>query len=165
LSAAQAAPADRLQRRLVETVAAADEVWSYNERLLVRGAPRESPFQLRRARVDGAQRRFAVAAAKLEREAAAWADGCDTDTVGAQCKLAVARMQRWFLEHPVPERFPLHGGIEALDTTVDLLENALANLQRRSGASREESPFRRAPRQDVTRLDPPVSSRHGRVGL
>ena len=159
----QELPASKhLERHIEDAVLHADVAWSYYDRLFLRGAPGESPFQLRRARVDAAQRCFAVAAARLEQEAAAWLDRCASDrSVDDQSKLAVGRMQQWLHEHPVSARFPVGTEAGSVNATVDVLENALANLRQRRVQGSGVDPFRRGSEgQDVTNSGSPMPSRH-----
>ena len=164
-SGVQALPASKLlERRIERAVACADVAWSYYDRLFLCGAEGESPFQFRSSRVDAAQRRFAVAAARLEREAAGWLSVSDSDlSIDDQSKLAIRRMQQWLSEHPVPARFPVGDEAGSMNVTIDMLENALANLRQRRMQGASADPFRQDSArvgQDVTsqRLD--VSRRH-----
>gem|GEM_PF-2458411 len=161
-------PAARaLESSIDDAVRCADVAWSYYDRLFLAGSPGESPFQLRRGRVDTAQRRFAEATARLEAAAADWLAVCEHDSaVGAQSKIAVQRMQAWLAEHPVPDRFPVGEGAGSVRTAVDVLENALANLRQRRVDGARTDPFRHvagagASRQDVTRTALRVPARHG----
>lgn len=153
-----------LERRVEGAVRSADFAWSYHQRLFLQGAPRESPFQLRRARVDGAQRRFAQAAERLELQTVAWLTRAETDpTIDDQSKLAVARMHDWLVEHPVSKRFPV-GNDQPVLATIDVFENVLANLRQRRTRGSGADPFRHgadtAARQDVTSGGKPVPPRH-----
>lgn len=153
-----------LERRIEEAVRSADFACSYHQRLFLRGASGESPFQLRRARVDSAQRRFAQASALLEAEAVAWLSSAKSDpAIDEQSCLAVARMHRWLDEHPVSKRFPV-GDEQSVLATVDVFENVLANLRQRRMRSAGEDPFRHAvdatARQDVTPGSELVPPRH-----
>ncbi len=158
-------PASRLlERRIEEAVRSADFACSYHDRLFLRGAPGESPFQLRRARVDAAQRRFAIASERLESQAAAWLSAADSDAaIDEQAKLAVARMHSWLGEHPTSKRFPV-GDAQALAASVDVFENVLANLRQRRIRGSRTDPFRNAmdaaARQDVTAASELVPPRH-----
>ena len=158
-------PASKLlERRIERAVAHADVAWSYYDRLFLSGAAGESPFQFRRSRVDAAQRRFAAAAARLEREAASWLSISEFDpAIDDQSKLAVRRMQQWLDEHPVPARFPVGAEAGSVNATLDVLENALANLRQRRMQGASADPFRRVSErvgQDVTRHRLGVSRRH-----
>lgn len=153
-----------LERRIEDAVRSADFAWSYHQRLFLRGASGESPFQLRRARVDGAQRRFAQAAECLDLQAVAWLTLAESDpAIDEQSKLAVARMHGWLGEHPVSKRFPV-GDDQVVVATVDVLENALANLRQRRMRGSGTDPFRQgvdaAAGQDVTLGRKPVPLRH-----
>ncbi len=149
-----------LERDIEATVLAADIAWSFHERLFVQGSPGESPFQLRRGRVDRAQRRFAEAAQRLQARAQSWlsehADGVDD-----QSRLAVGRMIDRLQSHPVSPRFPVREGAGTLEATVDVLENVLANLRQRRAQGVAADPFRRvSARQDVIDRADPLPSRH-----
>lgn len=153
-----------LERRIEDAVRCADFACAYHQRLFLRGADGESPFQLRRARVDAAQRRFAQASERLEHEAAAWLSSAESDpAIDEQAKLAVARMHGWLGEHPVSGRFPI-GNDQPIAATVDVFENVLANLRQRRGRGLGADPFRHAvdgaARQDVTSMSEPVPPRH-----
>ena len=166
-SASKVPSVKALERRIEEAVGSADFACAYHHRLFERGASRESPFQLRRARVDAAQRRFAQASTRLEAEAEAWLGVAELDaSVDEQSRLAVGRMCRWLAEHPVSKRFPV-GDDQAVIATVDVLENALANLRQRRMQGWAEDPFRgvvdAAARQDVTPASAPVTPRHAGV--
>ncbi|MEM6293566.1 MAG: hypothetical protein AAGA54_19995 [Myxococcota bacterium] len=141
-----------LERDIERTVRAADVAWSYYDRLFTRGPTGESPFQVRRARLDAAQRRFRAAAAVMHRSAAAWLANVEHDeSVDVQSKVAVRRVSEWFDARLVPTRWPDRDGIDLVEGTVDVLENALANLRRRRAGSVEPHPYRRSfQRQDVT---------------
>lgn len=145
----------RLIARLEAAVSAADQTWAYYERLFLRGASGESPFQLRRARVDRAQRRFADATARVEREAAAWLESRGSN--GGQAEVAVRRVQQWLSAHPIEPRFSADD--LSLDAAIDTLENALANLHHDHETSAHDHPFRGSSRQDVIGEQPAVSSR------
>ena len=153
-----------LERSIEDAVRSADFACCYHHRLFVRGASGESPFQLRRARVDAAQRRFARASEHLRQGAAAWLSSAESDPeIDEQARLAVARMHGWLEEHPVSERFPV-GDDQALTATVDVFENALANLRQRRGRGLGADPFRHVvdgvARQDVTPNSELVPPRH-----
>jgi hypothetical protein len=150
-----------LERDIESVVRTADFAWSYYDRLFLCGAPGESPFQLRRARVDAAQRRFSAAARRLERAASSWLALAESEpSVDAQSRLAVTRMQSWLRDQPVPTRFPVGESADSLHATVDVLENALANLRQRRGRDLGADPFRHGEaRQDVIDRAPPVPPR------
>lgn len=150
-----------LERDIEAVVRSADFAWSYYDRLFLCGPPGESPFQLRRARVDAAQRRFAAASRRLERAAASWLALAESEPdLDAQAKLAVGRMHAWLAEQPIPSRFPAGDEVSSLHATVDVLENALANLRQRRARDPAADPFRTdAPRQDVIAGGPFVSAR------
>lgn len=155
-----------LERRIEDAVRSADFACSYHQRLFVQGAPRESPFQLRRARVDAAQRRFAQASERVELQTAAWLSSAEFDpTIDEQSKLAVARMHDWLAEHPVSKRFPV-GEDQAVLATIDVFENVLANLRQRRVRGSGADPFRHGAdvhsvaRQDVISGSKAVTARH-----
>lgn len=157
-----------LERDIEAVVRSADFAWSYYDRLFLCGAPGESPFQLRRARIDAAQRRFASASRRLERAAASWLAIAESESgVDEQAKLAVGRMHAWLTEQPTPTRFPVGSSADSVHATVDVLENALANLRQRRGGDLGADPFRGSvggpgggsARQDVIDPRPVVSPR------
>ncbi len=153
-----------LERCIEDAVRSADFACAYHQRLFLRGASGESPFQLRRARVDAAQRRFAQASLRLEEQAGQWLSSAESDpSIDAQAKLAVARMHDWLGEHPVSKRFPV-GDDQPVTASVDVFENALANLRQRRGRGSGADPFRHAvgaaARQDVTPTSERVPPRH-----
>lgn len=153
-----------LERGIEHAIRAADFACAYHERLFVAGAARESPFQLRRARVDAAHRRFAQAAERVEDLGSAWLSSAQPDpTTDEQSKLAVTRMLQWLLEHPVAEAFPV-GDEQPVAATVGVFENVLANLRQRRMPVSGEDPFRHrldsSPRQDVTAGPGLVPPRH-----
>lgn len=160
-----ASTAEVLERRIEDAVRCADVALAYYERLFPQGAPRESPFQLRRARVDAAQRRFAAAATGLQGAVSDWLEDLEVRQPDDQSCLAVGRVQAWLLDHPVPTRFPVGPDAGTAEATVDVLENALANLRRRRVAAPGAGPFRglghcAALGQDVTTPSVTVPLRH-----
>ncbi|MBV1860850.1 MAG: hypothetical protein KUG77_20715 [Nannocystaceae bacterium] len=151
-----------LERHIEDAVRCADFAWSYHRRLFQRGAG-ESPFQLRRTRVDAAQRRFARASERLERQATAWLASAESETgPDEQSRLAVVRMHTLLCEHPASKRYPV-GDDHMVAATVDVLENALANLRQRRTRGVAD-PFRGVADgvagQDVTPRSTDVPQRH-----
>lgn len=156
-----------LEAGIEGAIRAADFACAYHQRLFSSDAARESPFQLRRARVDAAQRRFFEAAARLGDLTAQWLSSTDADpAVDEQARLAVARMREWLDEHPVTKSFPV-GVDQPMAATVGVFENVLANLRQRRMRISGADPFRHgveaAVRQDVTVAPGRVPPRHVRA--
>lgn len=130
-----------LERCLLVAVQAADTVWAYNERLFVRGPAGESPFRLRRARVDRAQQRFVQACGALSTTAERWlASDPERGHEDPRAALAVQRVHESLCAQEIPRHWHAYDQAQ-LDAVVDLAENALSNL-RRDEAQVEHHPFR-----------------------
>ncbi len=130
LAAAGAPGAEPLTKALERAVLAGDEVCAYERRLFGRGDG-ESPFRLRRRRVDAAQGRFDVALQRVRLAAQQWIE-VENPASDTQQRFAIARLA---------ERLDGDGGRE-LDPTIGVLEAALSNLYRSAASPSTFGPFR-----------------------
>lgn len=137
----------KLERCLLVAVEAADVVWAYNERLFVRGPSGESPFQLRRGRVDRAQQRYVQACDAVTNSARAWladrdeANKANDAEADPRIVWAVQRMAEELEASAIPQHWHAYDPGH-LESTIDLAENALFNLRRGEHDGAQPHPFR-----------------------
>lgn len=122
-----------LTKALERAVLAADEVSAYETRLFG-GREGESPFRLRRRRVEAALGRFNVAIGKVSSAAAQWIDEASSAST-AQQRFAIEQLVERLAEDRVPE-------FSDIDPTIGALEAALTNLYRAAECSATVDPFR-----------------------
>jgi hypothetical protein len=130
-----------LARAIEKAVLAGDMAFAYRDRLDPGMARGESPFQFRRGRIEASVRRYEVAVDRLTHMAGGWLTGDDdASPISGQCRAAVARMLE-DLERG-GRAAPSLANMEVIDATLDVLENAFANLVFMGAAGPRSHPFR-----------------------
>lgn len=133
LAAGDVPNAKRLTKALERAVLAGDEVCAYEHRLFGRGDG-ESPFRLRRRRVDAAQGRFGAALDQVQLAARNWIEA-EASVCTAQQHFAIARLADQLEGDDARTQ-------AGLDPTIGLLEAALSNLYRSAASPSTFGPFR-----------------------
>ena len=128
----------KLAAAIDHAVFAGDLAASYEARWIEESKRGESPFQLKRSRMEASTIAFSQALDDVEARALRWLDAQAIDC--RQRRHAVARLVHYLAARP---REGALSELISVDTTIDLLENALTNLcTPRELTARDPHPFR-----------------------
>ena len=137
-------PEDKRSRRLAASIEravfAGDLAAAYEARWCEEAKRGESPFQLKRGRMESATQRYTAALDLVSTQAVAWLDDArDPGPWHRQLSRAIESLAEHLQARP---REGVLSDLVCLDATIDVLENALVNLCAHRSMRIDPHPFR-----------------------